>query len=257
MITLTNLTSPIRLRWSLEAIIDTALCVGAGGTTGSISDKPIIRNAQGQLVIPGSQLKGRLRHECEKLARSLGWWIPDAPLAKNLYLTDTIEEEPEGRNGVLEKARLEQANLEELLAPFKSQYQEHGYPGYHCWVSKIFGDPILPSRIVVNDLICEYDKEALPDIIRPGVSINRARQTSEDQKLFYLETSPMGAGLPFKGEIHFLHDCPAYAEPLLLVAIAHIRSLGGGKSGGLGWLHWQQFPILSPKVTVDESSLMP
>lgn len=252
MITLTELPSPIRLRWPLEAVIDTALCVGAGGTTGSISDKPIIRNAQGQLVIPGSQLKGRLRHECEKLARSLGWWIPDAPMPKNLYLTDSTDEEAEDGTDAGE-----QAELQKLLAPFKAQYREQGYPGYHCWVSKIFGDPILPSRIVVNDLICHYDKEALPDVIRPGVSINRRRQTSEDQKLFYLETSPMGAGLPFKGEIHLLHDCPAYAEPLLLVAIAHIRSLGGGKSGGLGWLHWRQSPTLSSNVTIDKSSLMP
>ena len=38
----------------LTALIDSALCVGAGGSSGSLADKPIIRNAQGQLVIPGS-----------------------------------------------------------------------------------------------------------------------------------------------------------------------------------------------------------
>lgn len=59
----------------MSAIIDTALCVGAGGSSGSLVDKPIVRNAQGQLLIPGSEIKGRLRHECEKLARALGWQI--------------------------------------------------------------------------------------------------------------------------------------------------------------------------------------
>lgn len=224
MINLSQLPNPIRRSWTLEAVIDTALCVGAGGSTGSLSDKSVIRNAQGQLLIPGSQLKGRLRHECEKLARSLGWWIPDSPIAEQLYLNDLPTE-------------VEQA--------FRNHYRVPGYPGYHCWVSQIFGDPILPSRIIVNDLICPYSKDELPEVIRPGVSINRARRTAEDQKLFYLETSPAGAGLPFTGEIHLLHECPPHAEPLLLVAITHIQALGGSKSGGLGWLHWRQCPMLT------------
>ncbi|XHX78424.1 MAG: RAMP superfamily CRISPR-associated protein [Stenomitos frigidus ULC029] len=240
MITLNELTrSLIRLSWTLEAVIDTALCVGAGGSTGSLSDKPIIRNAQGQLLIPGSQLKGRLRHECEKLARSLGWWIPDSPLAEKLYLPDESNEIPEA---------------------FREPYSVPGYPGsYHCWISQIFGDPILPSRIIVDDLICPYSKDELPEVLRPGVSINRARRTAEDQKLFYLETSPAGAGLPFQGQIHLLHDCPPHAELLLLVAIAHIQALGGGKSGGLGWLHWRQRPTLTDEEqsSIAWSSLMP
>ena len=236
MITLSQLGTPIRLSWTLEAVIDTALCVGAGGSTGSISDKPIIRNAQGQLLIPGSQLKGRLRHECEKLARSLGWWIPDAPLAEKLYLDDETTTVP---------------------AAFQAHYRVPGYPGYHCWISQIFGDPILPARILVDDLVCPYSRDALPEAIRPGVSINRSRKTAEDQKLFFLETSPLGAGLPFAGTIDLLQDCPAYAEPLLLAALTRIYALGGGKSGGLGWLHWQRIPQLDASGSLDWSSFTP
>ncbi len=234
MITLSQLNSPIRLSWKLEAVVDTALCVGAGGSTGSLSDKSIIRNAQGQLLIPGSQLKGRLRHECEKLARGLGWWIPDSPLAEKLYV-EAIE----------------------VPEAFRKPYIVPGYPGYHCWVSQIFGDPILPSNLLVDDLICPYSQDELPEVIRPGVSINRSRRTAEDQKLYYLETSPAGAGLPFEGKIHLLHQCPPHAEPLLLVAIAHIQALGGSKSSGLGWLHWRQRPSLNNQELLDWSSLIP
>jgi CRISPR/Cas system CSM-associated protein Csm3 (group 7 of RAMP superfamily) len=72
----------------LTAVIDTALCVGAGGSSGSLADKPIVRNAKGQLLIPASQLKGRLRHECEKLARGLGWQIFESPAAEKLCPTE-------------------------------------------------------------------------------------------------------------------------------------------------------------------------
>ncbi|MGA9380463.1 MAG: RAMP superfamily CRISPR-associated protein, partial [Phormidium sp.] len=79
MINLRDFTSNQVKTINLTAIIDTALSVGAGGSSGSLADKPIIRNAKGQLIIPASQLKGRLRHECEKIARSLGWQIFVSP----------------------------------------------------------------------------------------------------------------------------------------------------------------------------------
>lgn len=109
----------------LEAIIDSALCIGAGGSTGSLADKPIVRNAEGNLIIPGSHLKGRLRHECEKLARSLGWWVAESPNAEALC-------------------------VEQVPTPFAHHncYQVPGYLDYHCVISQIFGDPILPSRLV-------------------------------------------------------------------------------------------------------------
>ena len=42
-------------RIALTAVIDTALCVGAGGSSGSLADKPILNTASNQLVIPASQ----------------------------------------------------------------------------------------------------------------------------------------------------------------------------------------------------------
>ena len=80
MIILTALNRPTT-NISLTATIDSALCVGAGGSSGSLADKPIIRNADKKLLIPASQLKGRLRHECEKIARALQWSICESPKA--------------------------------------------------------------------------------------------------------------------------------------------------------------------------------
>ncbi|MFN6519181.1 MAG: RAMP superfamily CRISPR-associated protein [Nostoc sp. CreGUA01] len=233
MITLRDLPQNQITNIKLTAIIDTALCVGAGGSDGSLADKPIIRNAQGQLLIPASQLKGRLRHECEKLARGLGWEIFASPKAETLCPTE-----------------------EQVSQKFKSRYQIDGYRGYHCLISKIFGNPILPSRIVVDDLICDIERENLPEVIRPGVTINRRRLTAEENKLFFLETSPANNQLEFTGEIHLLPECPPYAKALILAGLRHIHALGGSKSVGLGWLRWKDLETV-PKDDAAWTMLLP
>lgn len=235
----------------LTAVIDTALCVGAGGSSGSLADKPIVRNAKGQLLIPASQLKGRLRHECEKLARGMGWIIFESPKAEALRPTEV---QFTAMLRELYQERLQQQTVAvseaEFIEQFKQIYRQgvEAYSGYHCLVSKLFGNPALPSRIVVDDLICPLEKPELPEVMRPGVTINRRRGTAEDQKLYLLETSPANAQLEFRGTIHLLAGCPDYAEPLLLAGLQHIHALGGSKSAGLGWLTWQ---VSSPRTIND------
>jgi CRISPR/Cas system CSM-associated protein Csm3 (group 7 of RAMP superfamily) len=204
--------------YKITAIIDSALCVGAGGSSGSLADKPIVRNSEGNLLIPASQIKGRLRHECEKIARGLHWEICYSPNPQTMC--------PQ-RAGLTE-------NFD------RPEYQVPGYEGKHCLICQIFGNPVLPSRILFDDLICTEDPENLEEVLRPGVTINRRRRVAEEQKLYLLETSPANAELNFTGQIH-LSDTPDYAGALILAGLRHIHALGGSKSAGLGWLHWE-FP---------------
>ncbi len=232
MIQLNQLTEPILESIPITAIIDTALCIGAGGASASVADKSIVRNAQGQLIIPGSHLKGRLRHECEKLARSLGWWIAESPSTERLC---PVEQ-----------------NIPEAL---RDRYKVSGYPGFHCWISQWFGDPILPSRIAVNDLTCQYEKYDLEQVIRPGVALNRRRQTAEDQRLFFRETSPANTQLPFSGSIDLYTTgiSPEDLQGIKLIihaGLRHTYALGGSKSAGLGWLTWQL-----PDLTIGDNTL--
>lgn len=232
MISLQTLTENQVTTIPLTAVIDTALCVGAGGSDGSLADKPIVRNARRQLLIPASQLKGRLRHECEKLARGLGWQIFESPGAETLCPRE-----------------------EQVESQFRERYQLEGYKGYHCPISQIFGNPILPSRIIVDDLICDRQAEDLPEVLRPGVTINRRRRTAEEQKLYFLETSPANSQLEFTGAIHLLPNCPEYARPLILAGLRHIHAFGGSKSVGLGWLRWKEFETLPKDDSVWEKLL--
>lgn len=204
---------------TITAVIDTALCVGAGGSSGSLADKPIVRTAQGKLLIPASQLKGRVRHECEKLLRGLLLPVCESPNPQRMC--------PQ-RAGFAKDVdgRFQRTN-------FKINER------YHCSICQIFGNPVLPSRVLFDDLICTEEPDNLPEVLRPGVTLNRRRRTAEDQKLFLLETSPVNAKLLFQGEIHILPGCPSYTKALLIAALRHIHALGGSKTGGLGWLHWE------------------
>jgi CRISPR/Cas system CSM-associated protein Csm3 (group 7 of RAMP superfamily) len=191
-----------------------------------LADKPIIRNGEGKLLIPASQLKGRLRHECEKIARGLGWPVCMSPKAETMC--------PQ-RAGL---------NNSEFQLEVYQVTEDHRY---HCLICQIFGNPSLPSRLLFDDLICTESPENLPsEVIRPGTTINRRRQTADDQKLYFLETSPMNATLKFQGNIYILPSLnpeqglnPDYGKALLLAALKHINALGGSKSAGLGWLNWE------------------
>jgi CRISPR/Cas system CSM-associated protein Csm3 (group 7 of RAMP superfamily) len=217
--------------YTITAIIDSALCVGAGGSSGSLADKPIVRNSEGNLLIPASQIKGKLRHECEKIARGLGWAISESPNAGRMVIRRDD-------------------------APEDFQRDEYIIPGYedtyHCLISQIFGDPILPSRVIFDDLICIEEPENLPEVLRPGVTINRRRKIAEEKKLYFLETSPANAKLKFTGEIHIqrnlISETPDFAKVLIWSGLRHINALGGSKSAGLGWLSWEL-----PEIKVDET----
>jgi CRISPR/Cas system CSM-associated protein Csm3 (group 7 of RAMP superfamily) len=113
-----------------------------------------------------------------------------------------------------------------------------GRQQHHCLICQIFGNPALPSHIMVDDLVCQEDPENLPEVLRPGVTINRRRRTAEDQKLYFLETSPVNVQLRFAGHIYLEAGSPPYAKALILAALHHIHALGGSKSAGLGWLTW-------------------
>lgn len=214
---------------NITAIIDTALCVGAGGSSGSLSDKPIIRNAEDNLLIPASQLKGRLRHECEKITKALGWNICESPNPQTMC--------PQ-RAGISGNFQREDYQFTDGIT---------GEETYHCLICQLFGNPALPSRLLFDDLICTENPENLPEVLRPGVTLNRRRRTAEEQKLFFLETSPANAKLRFVGQIHFQPNYANYAKVLIVAGLRHIQALGGSKSSGLGWLHWEL-----PAISINE-----
>lgn len=61
---------------SLRITSQSSIAVGAGGSAGARVDRSIVRDAWGRPTIPGSQLKGRLRHAAEQILRALDEPVP-------------------------------------------------------------------------------------------------------------------------------------------------------------------------------------
>jgi len=186
------------LKVSLTIIIETALSVGAGGSAGVLADKPAIRNGQRQLILPGSHLKGRLRHACEEVARALGEPVCESPRA-------------------------------ETMCP-----QDPAVPRPPCIICQIFGSPGYPSPLKFNDLVL---KDPMPgEITRPGIGINRRLGTVEEKLLYFVETSPVGIGARFGAEEAIVGTIPREQHAKLLwLGLRLLRNWGGGRSRGLGW----------------------
>ena len=231
----TNQIDPI----ALTAIVDTALCVGAGGSSGSQADKPILKTAEGRLVIPASQLKGRLRHECEKLTRALGWPTCESPVAETMC--------PQ-RVGFAAKNTADNDHENRFHTTI---YQVPRDRRHHCLICQIFGNPALSAKLQLSDLVCTEPPENIPEVIRPGVTINRRRRTAEEKKLYFLATSPATAQLALTGTLTLEPNLHPGAKVLLLAGLKHIHALGGSKSTGLGWLHWQSSFFNTPDIKQD------
>ena len=213
----TSEQSPLSDSLTLTAVIDTALCVGAGGSSGSLADKPILKNAEGKLVIPASQVKGRLRHECEKLVRALGWPICESPVAATMCPQRVGQPESDFQVPPYQVRELPEEEIEPDRR--KRKYC------YHCLICQLFGNPTLPSRLQFSDLVCIEHPDNIPEVLRPGVTINRRRRTAEDQKLYFLETSPANVALKFEGKILLYPRWRLVADPEIAESSDFARAL--------------------------------
>lgn len=67
----------IPVNMSLTVVAETAFSIGAGGSAETLADTHIVRDGWGRPIIPGSQVKGRIRHTAEAIARSLGLTVQE------------------------------------------------------------------------------------------------------------------------------------------------------------------------------------
>lgn len=205
----------MRVEIDLRVIFKTPFCIGSGAMADSLAHKPTLKDAHRLPVLPGSALKGRLRHECERIVRSLtndDNAVCHGPLPENMC--------------PLDPARLDRSDREA------------------CPVCQVFGSPWLPSALRLGDLRWilaeELAEEPLPATeLRYGVSLRRARRVAEEDRLFTVETFAPTRRTTYVGQIvgHFPDDGSEryWRVGLVLAGLQAITSLGSGRSRGLGW----------------------
>jgi CRISPR/Cas system CSM-associated protein Csm3 (group 7 of RAMP superfamily) len=190
---------------ALALVFQTPPSIAAAGAFGSIADRVVERNGRGQFIIPGSQVKGKVRHACEQLARSIGQSICDAPRAA------TMCPNPPGSDPA-------------------------------CPLCRIFGSPALRSPVCFADLVWEEsstsaDEEPTAPARRAMIGINRRRATVADDRLFLVETAPYFQAQRFRNAHAITGTLESAAQIKLLLAGLHlILAWGGMKSRGLGWI---------------------
>ncbi|MBA3947484.1 MAG: hypothetical protein H0X37_23360 [Herpetosiphonaceae bacterium] len=209
--------------------LHTPLSVGAAGSSGGLADKPLVRDGWNRPMIPGSQIKGRLRHMAEQTLRALEQPICRAPVA------NTMCPKYVGQPPVMAQATEEFHRYR----AFQDQIEPR-----QCLACAIFGSPVYPSPLFFGDAVYYPPNQvdgrpfAIEEHVRPGIGIDRRRGVVQDNALYFVETTEPGIVLNGAISGQWRDTTPERVRGLvglLVVALEGVTRWGGGSSRGLGW----------------------
>jgi CRISPR-associated RAMP protein (TIGR02581 family) len=206
----------------------TALRISAGRSTEPIgSDLPVIKDALGRPLIPGSSFKGALRSRLESFLRGIVG--SDRKIVANPAVNDewslTATELSEFKEKILKNVKQEEK--EDRLNDFILSNTD--------LISHLFGSPWIASKFQVRDLTVQPDAWFGQYQERDGVAIDRDTETAADGKLYDYQVVPAATPFDFKAVVENAHD---WELGLLMIGLHQFETeqipLGGGRSRGLG-----------------------
>ncbi|MGI8933473.1 MAG: type III CRISPR-associated RAMP protein Csx7 [Phormidesmis sp.] len=207
-------------RLELSGILTTvtALRISQGRSTEPIgSDLPVVKDALGQPLIPGSSFKGALRSRMESFLRGIN---PELAQDPSELVSDRINTE------VKRLKELHKNDDAALTAALEGITDE---------VSKVFGTPWQASKFQVRDLTVKPDSWFGQYQERDGVSIDRDTETAVDGRLYDFQVVPAGVEFEFRAVLENGED---WELGLLVMGLQQFKRqqipLGGGNSRGLG-----------------------
>ena len=182
--------------------------IGAGGSAGTLANKSILRDGRNRPIIPGSQVKGKVRHAAEALLRGVG---------RGAETPAHFDDERETWIGLIfgtikRRSPLYFADLAATLEP---------------------AGRLEPALRQSEDGAPIFDRRLL-SAIRPSVSLSRSLGTAENARLLFQEISP--EALVFESPEAIVGALDALGHAALLWAALRLNhSWGGAKTRGLGW----------------------
>jgi len=195
----------------------TALRIGAGRSTEPIgTDLPVIKDAIGRPLIPGSSFKGALRSRLESFLRGI-----DPNLAEDPSVLSGSER-INRVNDLKEQFKDDAALTAEILKQTDL-------------AASLFGAPWFASKFQVRDLTVLPETWFGQYQERDGVAIDRDTETAADGKLYDFQVVPAGTSFEFRAIVENAED---YELGLLMIGLHQFETeqipLGGGRSRGLG-----------------------
>jgi CRISPR-associated RAMP protein (TIGR02581 family) len=199
----------------------TALRISKGRSTEAIgSDLPVIKDALGKPLIPGSSFKGALRSRLESFLR--GILGSDRKLVANPAIENEWSITAQEMKKIKQNFPDDQALTDEILK-------------HTDLVSHLFGSPWIASKFQVRDLTVQPDAWFGQYQERDEVAIDRDTETAADGKLYDYQVVPAATPFDFKAVVENAHD---WELGLLMIGLHQFETeqipLGGGRSRGLG-----------------------
>ncbi|NJK51722.1 MAG: CRISPR-associated RAMP protein [Leptolyngbyaceae cyanobacterium SU_3_3] len=198
----------------------TALRISAGRSSEPIgSDLPVIKDAFGRPLIPGSSFKGAMRSRLESFLRGI---------------REDLAVDP---------GELTESDWQNRIKALKEQYKNNDAmltteilkPENTDMVSHLFGSPWLAGKFQVRDLTVQADAWFGQYQERDGVAIDRDTETAADGKLYDYQVVPAGTPFEFRA---IVENAEEWELGLLRIGLHQFKTeqipLGGGRSRGLG-----------------------
>lgn len=220
----------------------TALRISAGRSSEPIgSDLPVIKDALGNPLIPGSSFKGALRSRLESFLRGIdsslaanpsveGEWSIPARSIKN----ERGEVIKEGIDQLKEDADKRFENDPQKSSK-KDQWLTEKIIDKTDLVSLVFGSPWIASKFQVRDLTVVPETWFGQYQERDGVAIDRDTETAANSKLYDFQIVPASTQFEFKAVVE---NAEIWELGLLMIGLHQFETeqipLGGGRSRGLG-----------------------
>ena len=224
-----QLNKKIRLTASL--VFDTAWRIGSGKEGETMSDLGVMLDPNGQPILPGSSLKGKLRSTCETLSHALG--LSACMLnhdASGVNCTSDVDYYQRVRNNYQKTLK---QGLNNRLQWIDSNT---------CDVCQLFGSPVKAGRLWVSD--GTLNEWASVVQVRDGVVIDRDSQTAVDGLKYDYEVIPPSSRFDLCVDL----ENPTNPD-LALLGVALFEwhagsSVGGFTSRGLGRCHLEDIKLV-------------